>query len=111
MDCRIPEDLVVWNGPQEGSGRVQGHVQTLGEGVACDGPHEDGRLLYRCQGLTRDRQDQGHRHVDLVPVVFPSEDGFGYTRDVCAECWTNRWRQTSWKHEKGAGVAAPKRRA
>ena len=22
--------------------------------------------------------------------VLPSEDGFGYTQDICAECWTER---------------------
>ena len=50
-------------------------------------PQEDARLLCRWQGLTCDRMDQGHRYVDLVPDAFPWEDGFGYARDVCAECW------------------------
>ena len=46
---------------------------------------ENGRWLYRCQGLTCDKKNQGRRPVDLVPFVFPSKDGHGYTRDVCAE--------------------------
>ena len=44
-------------------------------------------LLHRWQSLTRDRKDQARRYVDLVSVVFPSEDRFGNTRDVCAESW------------------------
>ena len=67
---------------------MQGHDQTPGEGVACDTLHEDGRLLYRCQSMTCHRRHQGCRHVDLVSGVFPSEDEFGYTRDVCAEYLT-----------------------
>ena len=52
---------------------MQGHDQNLGECVACETLQEDGRLVCRCQGLTCDRRDQGRRHVDLVPVVFPSD--------------------------------------
>ena len=26
--------------------------------------------------------------MDLVPGVFPSENGYGYIGDVCAECLT-----------------------
>ena len=58
-----------WNRSQGAGGRVQ-------------------ELLYWCQSLTCGNKDQARRYVDLVPVVFPSEDGFGHTRDVCAECWT-----------------------
>ena len=31
---------------------------------------------------------EGRRYLDLVPGVFPSEDGHGFSRDVGAECWT-----------------------
>ena len=105
------EELVAWNTPQEGSGSV-GHDQTLGEGVACD-TLEDGRLLYRCQSMTCDRKDHVRRYVNLMPVVYPSQDRFGYTRAVCAEYWTdlNGWRQISSKHEEGADAEAQKRRA
>ena len=24
----------------------------------------------------------------VVPVVFPKDNGFGCTKDVCGECWT-----------------------
>ena len=30
------EELIAWNRPQEGGGRVQGHDKTPGIGVACD---------------------------------------------------------------------------
>ena len=60
----------------------------LEEGVLCDAAPEDGKLLYRCQSLTCDGKDQSPRDVDLMPLVFPSEDGSGCTRDVCAERWT-----------------------
>ena len=49
---------------------------------------ENGNLLYKCQNLTCRSKDQSRRYVDLVPVVFSSGDGLGYTRDVCAERWT-----------------------
>ena len=48
------------------------------------------KLLHRCQSLPCDRSDQGPCYVDIVRVVFPSEDGFGCTRDVCAECGGDR---------------------
>ena len=41
-----------------------------------------------CQSPTCDSEDQARRHVDQVPLVFPTEDGFWCTRDACAECWT-----------------------
>ena len=71
-----------------GGGSVQRHDWTLGEGVACDASREDGKLLHRCQSLTCGSRNQARRHVDLVPDVFSSEDRFGCTRDVYAECWT-----------------------
>ena len=77
--------------PQKGGGSVQ----------------EDGLLLYRCQSLTCGRKDQARRHVDLVPFVFPSEDGFGCTRDVCTD---QRWRKINSEHEDGADAKALKRR-
>ena len=40
------------------------------------------------ESLTCGSKDQARHHVDLLPLVFPSEDGFLCTRDVCAECWT-----------------------
>ena len=41
-----------------------------------------GKLLCRCQGLSCEKRNQGCRYLDSVPVVFPSEDGYEYTRDV-----------------------------
>ena len=37
--------------------------------------------------MTCDKKNQGRRHLDLVSVVFSSEDGCGYARDFCANCW------------------------
>ena len=46
------------------------------------------KLLYVCQSPTCDSEDQARRHVDQVPLVFPTHDGFGRTRDASAEYWT-----------------------
>ena len=46
------------------------------------------QTMYKCQVLASQTKEQGSRYADLVPVLFPSEDGFVYTRDVCAEGWT-----------------------
>ena len=63
---------------------MHGHDQTREERVACNTLQEGGKLLYRCDGPTCATQNQGRWYLDLVSVVFPSEDGHGYTRDVCA---------------------------
>ena len=34
-----------------------------------------------------DQKTQGRRYLDLVPEVFPSEEGRGHQRDARAECW------------------------
>ena len=74
-------------------------------------PHasqESGRLLHSCQSLACGCKDRARRYVDLVPVVLPSEDGFGCTRDVCAE---NAGRCSTVETEQlGADAAAQKMR-
>ena len=64
-------------------------MASVGYGALREGEGEGGSVQ-RPTRLTYDKQDQGFRSVDLVPIVLPSKDGFGYTRDVCAECWTVR---------------------
>ena len=80
-----PKELVAWSGPKEGGGTVQEHDRTPGRVVACDASQEDRKKLNRS---TCGSKDHERRFVDLVPVVFPLEDGSGYTSDVFAECWT-----------------------
>ena len=87
---------------------MQWHDHALGEGVACDTSLEDGNLLCRCQSMTCDRKGQEGCPHDLVPGVCPSEDGFGCTRDVGDECWTELG--TGSIHGKGADDQAQKRR-
>ena len=45
-------------------------------------------IEHHLESVTRRKAKRVVRYVDLTPVVFPSEDGFGYTRDVCVGCWT-----------------------
>ena len=63
---------------------MQEHDQTAGEGVARDASQEGGKLQYRCQSMTRGRKDQARHDVDLVPVVSPPDDWFGYTQEMSA---------------------------
>ena len=70
------------------AGSNEGVEVTLPERVASNSPQKDGNLLCSCRGLTRATQNQGLRYLDLVPVVFHSEDGGGYVGDVSAACWT-----------------------
>ena len=61
---------------------MHGQDQTREEHVVCNTLQEGRKLLYRCHGPTCATQNQGRRYLDLVSVVFPSEDGHGHARDV-----------------------------
>ena len=53
-------------------------IEAPGEGVACDASQEVGKL----------KRPKHDAMWTWCQWCFPSEDGFGDTRDVCAECWT-----------------------
>ena len=102
----VLEEHGVCNGPQEDGESVEEQDQIPGEPVLVNAPQGGGKLLYRCQGLTCDMKNQGRRCLDLVPGDFPFEDGYGYTRDVCADCWTELYggRSPVRKYWKEAGA-------
>ena len=87
-DSRTLEELVVCNRPQEDGGSVRDQDWTPEERIALHTHVEDGKLLYRFQGLTCDKKNQRRRYWDLVPVVFCAEDGSGHTRDFFSNRWT-----------------------
>ena len=70
---------VVRDRPQEDGRSVRGQDQTLEVRVTLTFFQEDGKVLYTCQGLTC-KKNQGRRYLDLVRVVFPSDDGREYKR-------------------------------
>ena len=58
------------------------------ERVTFNTPEEDGKFVYKCQGLARAAKNQRRGCLDLVPYIFFAKDGCGHTRDRCATCWT-----------------------
>ena len=52
--------------------------------MACDPFQEEGKPPDRCQSLTCDRNYQGRRCVDVVPVVFRRKMVLG-AQEMCAQ--------------------------
>ena len=61
VQSRILEEQFVCIRPQEDGGSVKDQDQTVEERVTLNTLREDGKLLYRCQGLPCDKKNQGRR--------------------------------------------------